>query len=376
MMSVGVFTDLRFTNSDTPTGVGKHIAKMVEGLWKSKTCDLSIIATSDQTLAGQRFSSSDGAPRFAVLPLRLQWKHAEALWTVFNGPSADKYCGDVEWIYCPKNDFIPLKRIKYAVTIHGARELDPCMPRLAGIKNTLNKIRRRLSYRRIVDGADLILVVSQFLKNQVIEWFQAEPSKVVVVGNGIEQVYFDAGARRDKANTEKAGRYLLTVGGLNTLDGGDDILGIARIMLKELPDTRIAVAGWLHEQQYLAQAREMPNIDLLGYVSAPRLAELMRDAIAILFLPKYETFGISGAEAMAVGTPIVTTGGTAIPEIVGEAGIYVQPGALSDAVDRVVQIVRNPQYAASYVLKGRERSRQYTWDGCVKRLIDAMAERS
>lgn len=368
-----MFTDLRFINSDTPTGVGKHIVRMVEGLWKSRICDLSIIATSDQTCLSHKYSFEDAEPRLTISSLPLKWKLAEAFWTVFNGPSVDKYCGDVEWIYCPRNDFIPLKKIRYAVTIHGARELDPIMPRLAGIKNTVNRIRRRLSYRRIVDRADLILVVSQFLKNQVIEWFHAEPSKVVVVGNGVDQVYFDAGDQRSDMSRGNESKFLLCVGGLNTLDGGDDVVQVAQSLSKRLPDVRIAVAGWLHEKQYIDQAKRVPNVDLLGYVPAPRLARLMKDAMCLLFLPEYETFGITGAEAMAVGTPIITTGGTAVPEVLGEAAIYTQPHAIDEIVERVVELIRNPGYGLPYTVEGRRRANQYTWDACVERLAHALS---
>jgi glycosyltransferase involved in cell wall biosynthesis len=375
-MKIGVFTDLRFACSDTPTGVGKHIIYMVEGLHKSKLFNLSIISTFDQVSLFHKCPLGQSEPPLALTSIPLRWKLAEAVWTVFNSPSADKYCNGADWIYCPRNDYIPLKKIKYAVTIHGAHELDPEMPKPIGIKNNCIKIRRNISYKRIIERADLILVVSQFLKNQVLDWFHTDPSKVVVVGNGIEQVYFDTGDQHSYMNRDNQSNYLLSVGGLNTLDGGEDILNIAKILINRFPDMKIVVAGWLHEQKYLEQAKDMSNINLLGYVPAPRLAKLMKDALALLFLPKYETFGITGAEAMAVGTPIITTGGTAVSEIIGKAGIYIEQDMLDDVVEQIGEIMNKPQYTASYISEGQRLSQLYTWDNCVKRLINAIIERS
>jgi glycosyltransferase involved in cell wall biosynthesis len=306
----------------------------------------------------------------------LSWHFAETVWTLSGYPPADKYCQGADWVYCPKNDFIPLRQTKLAVTIHGAHELDPALPQSRDLKSVLNRVRRRLSYRRIVQRADLLLTVSSFLKKQIVEWFHADESKIVVVGNGVENVFFDVA--KDSSNVLKMNAhppYLLCVGGLNAIDGGYEIIAAAKLMKSILPDFQILVAGWQHAPELLKQAKELSNIQLLGYVETPRLAVLMRDAFALLFLTRYETFGIAAAEAMATGTPVITLGGTAVPEILGDVGLYVSDYP-HDVVDKLRRLREEEGLRERLQKAGQQRAQQFTWQACVDRLVDAFEARA
>ena len=177
-MKISVFTDLRFTESSTPTGVGKHIAQMVQGLDCIDGNDVSILAARDQ-ISEMGLKSESTLSFLPAQKLPLPWKAAEALWTLAGGPAVDSYCKGADWVYCPKNDFIPLRNTKLAVTIHGAHELDPQFPQSDNLNSRLNRIRRRMSYQQIIDRADLILTVSDFLKNQMMDWFGCEENKII-----------------------------------------------------------------------------------------------------------------------------------------------------------------------------------------------------
>ena len=374
-MKISVFTDLRFTESKIPTGVGKHITQMVQGLARMEGNQVSILAARDQACKNELRPTSS-LSFLASQRLPLPWKAAEALWTVAGGPAVDKYCRGSDWVYCPKNDFIPLNHTRLAVTIHGAHELDWHMPQSSNCGARLNRIRRRLSYRRIVGRADLILTVSEFLKEQIITWFGCDEDRIEVIGNGVEREYFDVANQPVGLSGRSMDRpYLLCVGGLNDLDGGDQILRVAKILGREHPDIRLLVAGSQNEREYLAVAQTLDNMELLGYVPTARLAPLMRDAQALLFLTKYETFGIAAAEAMAAGTTVITSGGTAVPEIVGDAGLYVSNQA-RDVVDAILRMADDPAYIENLRIVGRHRARQLSWGACVERLMTVLKLKS
>ena len=369
-MNISIFTDLRFTASDKPTGVGKHILQMVEGLKYDHK--LNILGTKDQLDDSGNIPPINRLCNLDATRLPLSWKISNGLWALANGPSLDSYCQDVDWVYCPKNDFIPLRRTKLAITIHGAYELDPDVPKQYGFKAKINRVRSRLSYKRIIEQADLILTVSQFLKQKIVECFSADPSKIVVVGNGVEPLFFDSGRESHSENAyERVNPYLLCVGGLNTIDGGNEILATARELKNCLPDMRLLVAGWQHEANLLEEAKKLPNIVMLGYVEAQKLANLMKDAVALLYLTRYETFGIAAAEAMAVGTPVLTAGGTAVPEIVGDAGLYVlrEP---EDIITNIKRLLDDEKLRINMIVRGHERAQSFTWHECVSRLIIAL----
>jgi glycosyltransferase involved in cell wall biosynthesis len=303
----------------------------------------------------------------------MPWKVAEAVWTVTGHPIADRWCENADWIYCPKNDFIPIRKSRVAVTVHGAHELDPQIPHQRTIGGRLNRLRRRTSYRRMLRQAALVLTVSDFLKEQMIRMFQVEPAKCCVVGNGVEPCFFQAASGEAGSSGEPAGRpFVLCVGGLNYLDGGDRVLRLASLLRTKTPDVKVLVAGSQHEEAMKGAAAELPNITLLGYVPAERLAMYMRDSFALVFPTRYETFGIAAAEAMAAGAPVITCRCTAVPEIVGDAAIYVDPDQPESIVEALIALQSQQGLREELISRGHARARLYTWPACVDRLQQAL----
>ncbi len=368
-MEICVFTDLRFTAYAKPTGVGKHIFQMVHGLSQIQGNSVSLLAARDQV----RHPGS-----LSFLPVRelpLPWKMAEAAWTLTGHPFADRWSGNPDWVYCPKNDYIPIRKSRVAVTAHGAHELDPQMPQPRTMAARLNRLRRRTAYTRMVRGADLILAVSEFLKRQMVDWFDVSPDQVCVVGNGVEPDFFQAAGQESGSSGEPAGRpFVLCVGGFNYLDGGDRMLQLASLLRTKAPDLRVLVAGSQHEEAMRRAAAELPNITLLGYVPAERLALYMRDAFALFFPTRYETFGIAAAEAMAAGTPVITCRCTAVPEIVGDAGIYVEPDRPEATLEAFTSLQSQSGLRSDLIARGRQRASAYTWVACVGRLQQALEQ--
>lgn len=372
-MRIKIFTDLRFTGLAAPTGVTKHIHGMVRGLAADRSNSVSVLAARDQVDAQQRIPAANMLSGLPTTVVPWSWKPAEAMWTVFGRPFADRWCKDADWIYCPKNDFIPLQNARIAVTVHGAAGLDPAMPRSLAPRALLDRWRSRTAYRRMLDQAAVVLTVSEFLKAQVVNWFGMNPERICVVGNGVEEVYFRAAELPAGLSGEPSDRpFVLAVGGLNYLDGGDRIVRLAKLMQQRQPDFRILVAGRQHDEQLRRQAMEFPNVSLLGYQRSERLALYMRDAAALVFPTRYETFGIAAAEAMAVGTPVITCRSTAVPEVVGDAGIYANPDEPQSIVEALVELQTRSGLRDDLIGRGRQRSHAYTWPACVSRLQYAL----
>lgn len=381
-MNIRVFTDLRFTSHPTPTGVGKHIFQMVGGLSRIQGNQVSVLVARDQ--AGDHHAGSLSFLPAHLLPL--PWKVAEALWTLTGHPVADRWeghdahraplqRGTPDWIYCPKNDYIPIQKSRVAVTIHGAHELDPQFPQSKSLAARLDRVRRRTSYLRTLRQADVVLTVSEFLKQQMMAWFGVPERKFRVVGNGVEQEFFDAANQPRGVSGQAADRpFVLCVGGLNELDGGDRILKVAALLQRRQPDLRILVAGGDHRPEWLAAATEAKNIALLGYVASAQLALLMRDAVALFYPTRYETFGIAAAEAMAAGTPVVTCRSTAVPEVVGEAGLYVDPNSAEESAAAILMLLGDGELWEFHSAAGRQHAINLSWRHCVRRLAAAFSE--
>jgi glycosyltransferase involved in cell wall biosynthesis len=89
----------------------------------------------------------------------------------------------------------------------------------------------------------------------------------------------------------------------------------------------------------------------------------------LLFLSRYETFGIAAAEAMVIGIPVITSKCTAMPEIVGEAGVYIDADHLAEAYDDFLgehNFERN-------IRIGKKIANEYKWSACVERLMHVLS---
>jgi glycosyltransferase involved in cell wall biosynthesis len=137
---------------------------------------------------------------------------------------------------------------------------------------------------------------------------------------------------------------------------------------------RVLVAGNQHERAMRRAAVELPNITMLGYVPADRLALYMRDSFALFFPTRYETFGIAAAEALAAGTPVITCRCTAVPEILGDAGIYVDADRPEAAVEVLTSLYTQPGLRSDVTARGRQHANAYTWAACVGRLQKALEQ--
>lgn len=111
--------------------------------------------------------------------------------------------------------------------------------------------------------------------------------------------------------------------------------------------------------------RELPEADL----------PLMYNAADLFVFPSlYEGFGLPPLEAMACGTPVVTSNTSALPEVVGDAGIMVDPTRVDELADAMLRILRSPDLRCEMSAKGLERARTYTWEETARQTRKAYEE--
>jgi glycosyltransferase involved in cell wall biosynthesis len=202
----------------------------------------------------------------------------------------------------------------------------------------------------------------------MIELLGADANKIVVVGCGVEQPFYDI-ASIDPVKLERPvnNPYTFIIGGLRLRKGADFVLDVAKGLLDANSDIQIVVAGD-SEPEYIVAAKDLPNLKLLGVVPDNDLPRLMRCASSLLFLSHYEGFGIPAIEAMVVGTPAVVSNRASLPEVVGTAGIVVEPENTATIVDTLIQLEKNSQLRQDFSQRGQEHAKQYTWSNSVNLL--------
>jgi glycosyltransferase involved in cell wall biosynthesis len=214
----------------------------------------------------------------------------------------------------------------------------------------------RLCVSRVARAARLVIAVSEQTRRDVVELLGVPDERVRVIPNGVSDVFSPDGPAED-------GDYVLAVG---TLEPRKNLARLADATRRLGVELRVAgAAGWGDV------ALPQNGVRLLGRVSDEELARLYRGARCLAYPSLAEGFGIPIVEAMASGTPVVTSRGRATEETAGGAAVLVDPldvasiaAGIEEATSRRDELVR----------AGLERASGFTWAETARRTVDVYRE--
>jgi glycosyltransferase involved in cell wall biosynthesis len=274
----------------------------------------------------------------------------------------------------------PAIRCRSVVTIHDCIHL--MFPQY--LPNRAAYVYAKASMWLAARRSDRILTVSEASKRDIIHFFNVRPEKIVVVYNAIDERFRMTPADEDVARVRE--RYQLDHGFvlyagnikphknlvrlIEAFDelrkGGFDELKLLIIgdEISKLPSLRRAV----HKHKLHKHVR------FLGFLPDETLAILYRLAAVFVFPSLYEGFGLPPLEAMASGTPVVTSNVSSLPEVAGDAAVLVDPYDVGSIVEGIRRVLTDPALADDLRRKGRERAREFSWERSVARTRDLYQE--
>lgn len=368
-LRIAAHVDLRYTTRQ-PTGVDKHIARMVHGLAAREGFAVSVVAPAGQLSADGRIPSASSLAGLPAYPLPFANRTGRMLWAASPWPPIDRFCPGTDWIYSPQELWAPAKHARTAVTIHGGTYFEREYPGYHSAWAKFERARMAWFFGQVCRQADLVISVSPYLETFLIDRFGLDPRRSLVVGNGVDECFAAAG--RQAAVPYDRDR-ILVVGGLNDWDGAAHVLAAADLLQRELPSVSIDIAGTFDDARYVAAAAARPNVRRLGYVEAETLAAMMPGYLALLYLPNVESFGLAAVEAMAAGLPVIACRSTAVPETVGDAALVIDAASPREVVRAIARLRSGAAERSAWVARGRARAAEFTWPACVDRLATAMA---
>jgi glycosyltransferase involved in cell wall biosynthesis len=165
------------------------------------------------------------------------------------------------------------------------------------------------------------------------------------------------------------GAFILAVGDIYVQKNYATLVEAMRKIRRAHPDLALRIAGSTVDHSYfatlerrVAELNMARAVEFLGGVALEPLAELYRQCALFVFPSKVETFGNPLLEAMAAGAPIACSRAAAMPEVLGDAGVYFDPDNPNDIADTIDRMLREPRHLANYGARARARAAQFTWE--------------
>jgi glycosyltransferase involved in cell wall biosynthesis len=234
--------------------------------------------------------------------------------------------------------------------------------------------RNRLGFTPFIGAsvrrAKRVATVSAATRNDLIRLFPAAAAKTHVVPNGLVPPQPDPGG----APPNDGRPYVLFLG---TLEPRKNVPRLVLAMESiwdlrpEFPDLLLAGGeGWGLPSftRRLAQSRHAARIRRSGYVSASEGARLLRHARLLAYPSLYEGFGFPPLEAMALGTPVVGSSSSSLPEVIGDAGLLPDPSSVPAIAAAIERANDDEAWRAEARARGFKRIRAFTWEAAAEKL--------
>jgi len=247
---------------------------------------------------------------------------------------------------------------------------------------------RTLYFSRLVPRsarrADLVIAVSEDIKRTFLQAVDIPASKVRVVYEGAEDSFRrppDQEIERELAREGLAPGYMLFVSTLKPYKNADKLIR-ATAWLKDkrgvAPQAVIVGRDPLGLQTELTSlARSLgveDQVRFLGGVPHNLLPSLYAGATVFVYPSSIETFGLPILEAMACGTPVVGSDRTSVPEVVGDAGLCVNPDDVPALAGAIYKVLSDNALRDARRLKGYERVKQFTWERAARATLEVFEE--
>lgn len=313
------------------------------------------------------------------LPPTVRARYRPDVNTLIKSPwfAAQTWRDRVDVVYAFGHLFTPACRGKYVLTVHDLafEEYSDCYP--AGAPETA-----RAQVRETCRRASRIVVPSQSTRQALIASYGYPAEKIDVILEGSRSVFTPGPPGPLPARVTEAGitdPFVLSVGRLDRRKNVERVIEAYRTLLRRgVRCGGLVIAGpddsGSAEVRARLEAGRVPNerIVVTGYVEEAELVALNRRAAVVAYPSLAEGFGLPVLEAMACGTPVVTSNVSSMPEVAGDAALLVDPHDGTAIADALQRILEEPGLREDLRARGLRRAGEVTWKASAERLAASL----
>jgi glycosyltransferase involved in cell wall biosynthesis len=357
-------------------GIGRFVRNLVNAVVAHGTTDSFLLFH-----ANPNPGRSPDYPRGSNVShreLRISERWANIIWHRLQVPlPADWLTGPIDLFHSPDVVLPPIQTARSILTVHDLAFLlyPECAD--ARLRAYLEK-----TVPRSVRRADYVVADSENTRNDVICLLGVPPERVTVVPGGVDPVFRPVtdparlSALRQSIGLDDTTPYILFIG---VIEPRKNLMGLIEAFdilksRRSLPHKLVVAGrrGWLSDST-MEQAERSPyrsEIIFPGFIPEADLPTLYSAAETFAFPSHYEGFGLPVLEAMACGTPVVASRASSLPEVVGDAGMQVDPDDSEHLASALELLALNPEMRADFSTRGIARAATFTWEAAAEVMLD------
>jgi glycosyltransferase involved in cell wall biosynthesis len=347
-------------------GIGTYIRNLLRGLAKiDKTTEYVLLCNpEDSSVAGEL------GPNFRAVP---EPAGHYSITEQVSIPIAVKRAR-VDLFHAPHYVLPALTPGPTVVTIHDCIHL--MFPQY--LRHRMGYAYARASIWTAAHKSDRIFTVSEQSKRDILKFFKVPPEKIVVTPNAIDDRFgitpSDELVMQTRERYQLSNPYILYVGNIKPHKNLERLIEAFHcVRAQGRSELELLIIGdEISKLQTLRRAVHRHGLHRYvrfhGHVSDQTLAVLYRLASVFVFPSLYEGFGLPPLEAMASGTPVVTSNVSSLPEVVGDAAVLVDPYSSDAIAQGILEVLRSSHLRARLREKGYARVQEYSWMRSVERV--------
>lgn len=222
----------------------------------------------------------------------------------------------------------------------------------------------------ILKKCERIVTVSDILKKELIELFGINSKRIYVIYEGVDFENFFRAGENEVLNFEKkhqiSGDFVLAVGHSHPMKNFSGVIDAFKI-IKKKHKIKLVIAGFVDKKITVQD-----DIIQVGHIPNDKLYILYSAAKCFVFPTLHEGFGLPPLEAMACGCPVVVSDKGSLPEVCGEAAIYVDPYSSQSIAEGVIRVLSDDNLRKDLVAKGFEQVKKFSWEKSVERFLEIL----
>ena len=248
------------------------------------------------------------------------------------------------------------------------------------------RLELELTTRWSLRAARHVITISHATKRDLINWYGADPNRITVTHLGCSSIFTPpADPQVVAAVTAHYGLgqrpYLLYIGTVQPRKNLSRVIDALALTIAAGYDLDLVIAGkrgWLSEpiERRAGELGIANRVHFTGFVADADLPALLAGALAFVFPSLYEGFGMPVVEAMACGTPVITSTSSSLPEIAGDAALLVDPLDTNAIAAAIMRLSDDQDLRATLRQRGLARAHLFNWETCARQTLAVLLQQS